>query len=345
MRWFLGLALVVALILGVLFGVGFFLLDNTLSVTRTIQIDRPRAAVFAMANDLRIAKEWSPFYAMDPDAEYSFSNEPGQGQSMHWTSAARDVGAGRMSIVDSVENSSVDGILELRKRAKFNTRLEFARQEGQTSTVWTMSAQCAAGAINVPCRYMNLILRSRIERQLDDGLRRLKTLAEQLPDVDFEGIVIQEIPIAPQDVLFVDITLTMEKPTFADRDNAERNAIAHLSTAGVSGDLVRVFPMQSRAGGGAFFSVGYAYSGPAPLTLVGMRAGRTPGGAALRAQFVGRRSQIGAMYQKIDAYRQAHRIQLRPDAEAWEVVQRVEPATEAFPNDPVEHTEIYYPVQ
>ena len=86
MKWFLGLLLVVALIGGALYGVGRFLLPNNLAVTRDITIERPRASVFAMVNDLQIAKEWSPYYARDPDAEYSFSGEgPGAGQTMRWT--------------------------------------------------------------------------------------------------------------------------------------------------------------------------------------------------------------------------------------------------------------------
>ena len=75
MRWFLGLVLVIALLTGVLYGVGRFLLPNALEVSRQISIERPRAAVFAMTNDLRIAREWSPYYAKDPDAEYVFSGE------------------------------------------------------------------------------------------------------------------------------------------------------------------------------------------------------------------------------------------------------------------------------
>ena len=82
MKWFFGFVLVIALITGALYGVGRFLLPNALSVTRDTTIERPRAAVFAMVNDLQIAKEWSPYYARDPDAEYVFSGEgPGQGQS------------------------------------------------------------------------------------------------------------------------------------------------------------------------------------------------------------------------------------------------------------------------
>lgn len=353
MRWFLWLGLVIALILGTLFAVGYFLLDNSLAVTRTATVERPRAAVFAMANDLRIAKEWSPFYALDPDADYSFSGEgPGPGQTMRWESNVRQVGAGRMSIVNSSDNESVDAILEMRDRATFGTHMEFARADGgATAVAWTMSAQCSPGAINVPCRYMNLILRGPIQRQLDQGLGRLKTLAEQLPDVDFEGFDIAQLPVEPQDVLFVDVTLAKPSPTFEDRDAAERSGVVALNrfveSAGVSGagPLVRVFPAQNGVAGRYSFSIGYAYSGPAPLTLVGVRVGRTPGGAALRAQFVGRRSQIPLMYQRLEAFRQAHRIALRPGVDAWEVVQRVDTPSAEFPNDPVEHTEIYYPVE
>ena len=53
-----------------------------------------------MINDLRIAKEWSPYYARDPDADYAFSGDPGAGQTMRWVSNVREVGRGRMSIVE-----------------------------------------------------------------------------------------------------------------------------------------------------------------------------------------------------------------------------------------------------
>src|SRR5689334_18302661 len=114
MRWFLGLVLVIALVCGALYGVGLFLLPNSLAVTRALTINRPRAAVFAMSNDLRIAREWSPFYAQDPDADYGFGGDgPGAGQSMRWSSNNREIGTGRMSIVNSTENQSIDAILDI----------------------------------------------------------------------------------------------------------------------------------------------------------------------------------------------------------------------------------------
>ncbi len=362
MRWFLGLLLVVALVTGVLYGVGRFLLPNTLEVTRTITVGRPRASVFAMINDLRIAREWSPYNARDPDADYSISDTPGDGQTMRWTSNVREIGTGSMSIVNSIENETVESIVEIGERATLNSRIDLARGDGSTGVSWSVAANCANTWINVPCRYMNLIMRSTIERDLESGLARLKDRAEQLPAQDFEGYDIVEMAVEPQDVIFVDVTLTKTcevgqqtpcnpVPTFAERDQAERRGVealaASVATAGGLADmntLVRVFPQNNGVNGRFRFSVGYPYSGPAPV-LVGARVGQTPGGATLRATFVGRRSLVPLMYLRLDAYRQAHRIGLRPGAEGWEVATAAPQPAGADPNDPVEHTEIYYPIE
>lgn len=351
MRWFLGLVLVVALLVGGAYAVGRFFLPNTLDVTRTTSIARPRAAIFAMVNDLRIAREWSPYNARDPDAEYTISNEPGAGQSMRWTSNVREVGSGRMSIVDSVDNEMVESIIQIGERATLSSRLRLARAQSGTSVAWSISASCADGWINVPCRYMNLIMRSTIEKELDSGLARLKNRAEQLPNFDFEGLDILEVVVDPQDVMFVDVTLATAQPSFADRDAAQRRGVEALTssvaTAGGQADtatLVRVLPQNNGVDGRWRFSVGFPYQGPAPV-LVGSRLGQTPGGAALRGVIVGPRSQVPAMYQRLEAYRQAHRIALRQGVDAWEVVTQVAQPEGADPADPVERTEIYFPIE
>jgi len=356
MRWFLGFVLVIILIAGALYGVGVFLLPNALSVTQSTAIQRPRAAVFAMSNDLRIAKEWSPFYALDPDADYGFSGEgPGAGQTMHWVSNNRDVGNGRISIVASTENQQIQSILELNDRATLNSQMEFRQAGHSTNVAWSVSGECGDGWINVPCRYMNLVLRSRIDTLLRDGLRRLKTLAEQLPNVDFEGFDIAEASVDPQDVLFVDVTIAQTaSATFADRQSAEAAGISVLNNyitsqngqVHNSTDLVRVFPPRGDNDGHYTFSVGYPFTGSAPSQLVGVRVGQTPGGAAVRAMYVGPRSQIPMMYERIRAFMQAHRISPRDGADAWEIVHSIDPPAAGAPNlnDPVEHTEIYYPI-
>lgn len=324
MRWFFGLVLVVALILGAAYGVGRFLLPNTLSVTREAAIERPRAAVFAMINDLKIVKEWSPYYALDPNADYTISDEPGPGQSMRWASTVRQVGNGRISIVDSVENQEVDTILDLTGRATLNSRFVIQPRSGGTSVAWSMSAECAAGWINVPCRYMNLIMRRVIQKDIDSGLARLKTLTEQLPNVNFEGLNPQFDSFEPQ--TFVYSTVNAPSNDQAEVDRAQALGLDQVRTfmsaydLTASAPLVRVVTEYDAAQNRMSFRVGYPFSGPTPLTVVGVQIGQTPSGEALHVTARGSREQVRNTYAQIYAYLQAHRVAIREDGLPWEVV-------------------------
>jgi uncharacterized protein YndB with AHSA1/START domain len=324
MRWFLWLLLVVALITGVLYGVGRFLLPNNLEVTRTVSIERPRASVFAMINDLRIAKEWSPYYARDPDADYAFNGDPGEGQSMRWVSNVREVGRGRMSIVSSSENEEVQSILEMGDRATLNSVIALRPGEGATSVAWTVTAECAEGAVNVPCRYMNLIMRGMVQAELDSGLTRLKTLTEQLPNVNFEGLSPQFDTIEPQN--FVYSVVETSAVDLAEVNRAEAMGLEQVRRfmseyqLTEAGPLVRVVTEYDQATNRMSFRVGYPFSGPTPLTVVGVQIGQTPSGEAMHVLVEGSRRQIQTAYAQMYAYMQAHRIPMRENGLPWEVV-------------------------
>ena len=345
MRWFLGLVLVVALITGVLYGVGRFLLSNDLEVTRTVSIERPRAAVFAMVNDLRIAREWSPFYARDPDADYSFSGDPGEGQSMRWASNVRDVGRGRMSIVASAPNEAVESILELGERATLNSALTLRPGENATSVAWTVTAQCGDGAINVPCRYMNLIMSRQVGEQLDSGLARLKTLTEQLPNVDFESLNPQFSTVEPQNFVYAVVETSANDLT--EIRNAEELGIQQVRdfmaryALTPSGPLVRVVTLHDIAANRMSFRVGFPFSGATPLTVVGVQIGQTPSGQAMNVLVEGNARQVQMAYAQMYAYLQAHRIPLREGGLPWEIVHQAPSADGSTPT----RMEIFIPLQ
>ncbi|MFZ2031655.1 MAG: SRPBCC family protein [Vitreimonas sp.] len=325
MRWFLGLVLVIALVCGALYGVGLFLLPNSLAVTRTLTVNRPRASVFAMSNDLRIAKEWSPLYAQDPDADYAFGGDgPGEGQSMRWASNNREIGSGRMSIVNSVENQSIDAILDITNRATLNSHMDFRPGAGSTAVSWSLSAQCGAGAVNVPCRYMNLVMRPVIERRMDAGLRRLKTLAEQLPNIDFEHLNPQFDSYEPQTFVYS----TVDTPTNdqAQVDSAEALALQQVRqfmsqyNLTPSAPLMRVVTNYDAGHARMSFRVGYPFASTAPTTVVGVQIGQTPSGEAMHVMVRGTREQVRNTYEQMYAYLQAHRIAPREGGKPWEVV-------------------------
>jgi carbon monoxide dehydrogenase subunit G len=322
MRWFLGLLLVIALVLGALYAVGFFLLPNALEVTRTETVERPRAAVFAMVNDLKIAKEWSPYYARDPDADYTFSGDPGAGQTMRWASNVREVGSGRMSIVGSAHNEEVQSILEMGERATLNADMILRPVEGGTAVAWTVTAECGAGWINVPCRYMNLILRGVIEKELDNGLNRLKTLAEQLPNVNFEALNPQFDEIVAQPFVYSVVETAPNSQAEIERaeglglDQVRRFMTEYSLTQ--AGPLTRVVTEQNSER--MTYRVGYPYAGARPLTVVGVQVGETPSGPAMHVLVRGDRNNVSAAYAQMDAYLQAHRIAKREDALPWHTV-------------------------
>lgn len=319
MRWFLGLLLVIALVGGALYGVGRFILPNSLEVTRTAAIERPRASVFAMINDLRIAKEWSPYYARDPDAEYAFSGEPGEGQSMRWVSTVREVGRGRMSIVDSIEYEQVQSILQMGDRATLNSRIDLRTIEGGTSAAWTVSAECGEGWINVPCRYMNLIMRGMIQTELDSALARLKTLTEQLPNVNFEGLNPQFGTLEPQP--FVYSVVETSATDAAEVARAEELGLNQVRSFMSEYQLVRAGPltrvMLSQDSERISYRVGYPYSGPRPITVVGVQVGETPAGRVMHVMAEGDRRAMQAAHAQMDAYLQAHRIPRREGVLPW----------------------------
>src|SRR5690606_1592289 len=319
MRWFLGLLLVIALVLGALFAVGTFLLPNSLEVTRTVTVERPRAAVFAMVNDLRIAKEWSPYYARDPDVDYTFNGDPGAGQTMRWVSDVREVGSGRMSIVDSVHNEEVQSILEMGERATLNADMLLRRVEGGTAVNWTVTAECGEGWINVPCRYMNLILRGVVQKELDNGLARLKTLAEQLPNVDFENLNPQFDEVAPQPFVYSVVEVASNNETEIERAellglNQVRQFMSEYQLT-QAGPLTRVVTEQTQER--MTYRVGYPYAGARPLTVVGVQVGETPSGQVMHVLVEGDRNNVGAAYAQLDAYLQAHRIAKREGVYPW----------------------------
>jgi uncharacterized protein YndB with AHSA1/START domain len=357
MRALTWLLVILAAIAGALYAVGYFVLPNTLEVTRSITIERPRATVFAQINDLRTSRQWSPLNARDPAAQYTFSSDPGEGQTMSWNGDDRRVRDGQITIVRSDPPTSVQTLLRF-ERETFDGEMTLERRDREsghlTQVSWKVSSGCAQGVINVPCRYMNLFLRHAIEQDLDDGLSRLKNLTESLIDVDFEGLAPEFDTLPPKPFLYIPVTVSLaqisgDEPQRA-RVAAQRVAAAmrqgrlRAEDALMTNQLVRDGPLlrvltQSDEERIAF-RVGYAFSGPTPLTLTGEEIGDTPSGRVMRVLHVGPSDSLRDTYARAFAYLNAHHIELRGAGLPWEVVLR-----DADTPDGEVRVEIYYPIQ
>lgn len=88
---------------------------NRFTITRSAVIDAPPSAVFQQINNLRNWDGWSPWARLDPNATTSFDGPAaGPGAAFEW-SGNKEIGVGRMSIVESVPDQSVILRLDMQK--------------------------------------------------------------------------------------------------------------------------------------------------------------------------------------------------------------------------------------
>lgn len=336
MRW---IALILAVLLAataLLFGGGYLFLPSKMVVSQSVEIARPRAAVFALLDNLHTFNEWSPWSAADPNAVYTFEGESGAGQTAVWETKGGRIGSGRQTIVRSLLNQRVDTLLDLGPRGSTNIAWIVDRQPHGSKVTWRMVSNCTPSPLRVPCRYMNLITRSAIEKDFETGLKRLKALAEELPGVDFEPLQPEFIQARPMSYVFVQNDVLREPPP----KDATPEALAqseelygqHVATA-IAQSLGAAAARIQQAGATLagppvmvtvsadedhlVFRAGYPFTGAPPPEGGGVSVGQTPAGKALKFVHVGSLQAMRQTYVMIGAYLEAHRLQA--DGGAWEV--------------------------
>lgn len=110
-----GLLLIFLCFCVALLAIAIFLQPDRYVVTRSAVIDAAPDKVFRAINNLRNWESWSPWAALDPQAAISYDGPAvGPGAAFEW-SGNKNVGAGRLTIVDSHANGRVDIKLDMRK--------------------------------------------------------------------------------------------------------------------------------------------------------------------------------------------------------------------------------------
>jgi hypothetical protein len=146
-------------------------------VSRSIAISAQPATVFEQVNNLRKWKNWSPWAKLDPDAKEDYTGPAeGTGASFHW-SGNRQVGEGRLAIVESRPAEYVRFQLEFLRPFKASNIAEFTfKPDGnQTLVTWTMSGRnnflAKAFSLFMDCEKM-------VGPDFEKGLAQMKSVAE-----------------------------------------------------------------------------------------------------------------------------------------------------------------------
>lgn len=342
MRFILGLTAIILVIVGALFGIGYFLLPASLTVEASREIARPRATLYALASDLRSFKDFSPWMDLDPSMTFAYSGpESGVGQTAVFESRTTALGKGALTITEAVENRLVRYRLDLGMHGVAGLRLQIDGAQAKPKVTWTFSAQCSPEPGAVLCRYVNLLARARAEENAVIALDRLERLAKSLPATDFEGLKVVRVTAAARDFAFDEGQTATEAAQMQAAESVVLGRVrAFLAASGLvqAGPAIVVTQDFDGAGRRYGFRAGYPFAGPAPLVTVGVRVGRTPEGSALKLMHEGGYDTLAESYLKLVAYMAAHRV--KPSGAPWHIYPDGDPGAGGAPK----RIEIHMPV-
>ena len=152
--------------------------QNTFSVQRATTIKAPPEKIFPLINDFHQWGSWSPYEHKDPAMKRSYSGaESGKGSVYAWD-GNRNVGSGRMEILDTSAPSKIVIKLDFFRPFEGHNTAEFTlRPQGDaTNLSWLMHG---------PAPFMSKLMQvfmnidNMVGQDFEVGLANLKRLAER----------------------------------------------------------------------------------------------------------------------------------------------------------------------
>lgn len=146
-------------------------------ITRSARIAGSAAAIFDQVNDFHKWNDWSPWHKLDPNMKQTFEGPAaGTGTIYSWH-GNKDVGEGRMTIIDSRPSDLIRIKLEFLKpwTATNDTEFTFKPDNHETVVTWTMT-----GRNNFMAKAFTMLMNmdKMIGRDFEKGLAQMKTLVE-----------------------------------------------------------------------------------------------------------------------------------------------------------------------
>lgn len=177
------LLILVVVLVGGFLGVAA-LQPNEFRVMRTTIIAAPPEAIFPNINDLHEWQTWSPWAKLDPAAKNTFEGAAaGEGAEFSWSGNSQ-VGAGKMTIIQSHPNDFVRIKLDFEKPMKATDTADFSltKKDGdETLVTWTMY-----GPNLFMGKVMGLVMNmdKMVGSQFEQGLANLKEKVEKPADAE-----------------------------------------------------------------------------------------------------------------------------------------------------------------
>ena len=151
---------------------------DTFRLERSLGIKAPPEEIFALINDFRQWRGWSPWENIDPDLKRDYAGAPsGRGATYAWQGNNK-VGQGRMEILESVPSSKVLIKLDFLKPFEAHNTAEFTLTSAgdATNVNWAMYGPNPFMS-KVMCIFMSMD--KMVGKSFEEGLASMKAIAEK----------------------------------------------------------------------------------------------------------------------------------------------------------------------
>lgn len=185
MKKFVKWIFIIVAILVAVFFVGGNLIPKTWTVTETISIDATNEVVYEQIADLKNWQNWSSWTKeKDPTQVYTYEG-PDMGAGAKWLWTSEKMGTGWLEIKEASVDRGI--VYELfidmgSMQSTIHGEIALARvDDGALNVIWTDKGDSGSNLIK---RWMSLVVKSMLSKELKEGLTKLKSIAESKARVE-----------------------------------------------------------------------------------------------------------------------------------------------------------------
>jgi uncharacterized protein YndB with AHSA1/START domain len=155
-----------------------FMLPSHSHLERSIVINASPQQVYSQLTTFKNFTSWSPWAKLDPNTKYEYSGpDTGIGASMSWVSEKDDVGSGKQTIIEAVENQHVKSEMYFGGFEKPSYADFILTPEGEgTKLTWTYD-----GDMEGFYKFFGLMMDTMLGPSYEQGLQSMKEMVEAMP--------------------------------------------------------------------------------------------------------------------------------------------------------------------
>ncbi len=170
----------------VLFYVAGFLVPNNVHVERSLTMNASPEAVSSLITDFKNWSKWSPWDSLDPNMKKEFLNGgAGIGSGYTWVSQNKNVGKGKMSMID-ITPGLIKNKLEFDGMGASYPSFAIVREGESTKVTWMMNSNGEGVPLMMKpmSNWFSLFMDKMVGPDFEQGLKNMKEVAETVPKVE-----------------------------------------------------------------------------------------------------------------------------------------------------------------